>query len=126
MDISVNSSVPMPREKIIYKVWLPGEVPTLHEPALTLHDEKAVHFFVQALVRGPIPYFDGSFAISAHMTVCGAQIEIARGVYRIQRKNDGEIECEMVQEIGGALDEACKLPLIYSLLQEACEVARAA
>ena len=126
MDTSSKSSVPSVKEKIVYNVWLSGEKPTIDEPALTLHDEKAVHFFIQALVRGPIPYFsDGPFAISAHTVLCGAQLEVARGLYRVRVKSDGSVLCEKLHECG-MLNEACSDGVIITLLQDACKAAKAA
>lgn len=86
---------------IVYKVWIPGQAPTTHSPAVALYSQAAVKFFVEAIVHQAQLFVGQSFAMCAyHIQSQGAEQEIAQGVYQLRPDHDGQIQLWTLYESG--------------------------
>lgn len=72
-------------QQILYRVWLPGQSPDVHEPFLTLHSTQAVKYFVEAASHGTTPFTKQPFAMVAYKLVNELmERPIAEGAYQLQ------------------------------------------
>jgi hypothetical protein len=88
------------QQQFLYKVWLPGQTPTSHEPTLTLHDSQAIRFFVESAANGSQFFLGKPFAIVAYYIVNELMERYAaEGTYRLQLE-DGHVRLYTMYEAG--------------------------
>jgi hypothetical protein len=93
--------------QFVYKVWHPDTAPATSDPMLTLHDKKAVRFFVEAVLAGNSLFSGNPFAICAYLPDCAylSEHQVAEGVYCLHVK-EGHPRIATLYE-SGMLDSNC-------------------
>lgn len=101
-------------QQFLFKVWLPGQDHTSSGSALTLHNEKALKFFVQA---GSLVFPDTPFHVSAYYFTNESMGSVAEGTYQLHREKR-RVELYVIQESGISEHRG---RLIATTLKAACE-----
>lgn len=113
-------------QPILYKVWLPGQSPTLHEPTLTLHNEEALAFFVESVSHGTTLFTGRPIAIVAYYVANQLmERQVAEGTYRLEQPDapylQGGSPLQVLYE-SGIKTEASELGIISAALIDALAI----
>src|SRR5262245_23559597 len=109
----------MQQPQLLYKVWIPGQAPTAHSPALALYSQHAVKFFVEAIAHQAQLFTGQSFAMCAyHVQSQEVEQEVAQGTYQL-RLEDGHVRLYTMYE-SGMLADYGGTGVISNALIEAC------
>lgn len=92
----------MSPEQFLYRVWLPGQAPTSHEPTLLLYSPDAVRFFVQSVTSCTSIFTGKAFAMAAyHVRNQLFERVVAEGTYQLgQWDGNGEPPLQVLYESG--------------------------
>jgi hypothetical protein len=113
----------MSPQQFLYRVWLPCQAPTTHEPSLLLYNETAICFFVEGVTSGNSIFTGKSFAMAAyHVRNQLFERLVAEGTYCLHRWSDpatnGQPPLQVLSE-SGLPTESGSLGIIAAVLIDA-------